>query len=235
MVDKERLAAEMPYKWRVQSFSKYKPEATCVAYIDSRQVMDRLDEVAGIESWQRDHKEIHGNLYAGIGIFCQEIGWVWKWDCGVESKTEKEKGESSDSFKRAGVNWGIGRFLYELAIVHLPANEIKREGKYPHVVDKDGKRVWDLTTFINNLNGKTYKAPPKKQEKATIKFKPETSIDVCRTRIEKGFDFLNFSEEAKEKKTDIFLNGEVLYECKNITKLNQLLEYLSNEAKGVKK
>jgi hypothetical protein len=37
---------------------------------------------------------------------------VFKSDCGTESNTEKEKGESSDSFKRACVNWGIGRELY---------------------------------------------------------------------------------------------------------------------------
>lgn len=81
------------------------------------------------------------------------------------------------------------------------------------------------------------KASEKKPiERATVKkFKPETSIDICRKRIEKGFDMLNFSEEGKEKKTDEFLNGEVLYECKNITKLNQLLEALTTEAKGVKK
>jgi hypothetical protein len=38
--------------------------------------------------------------------------WVWKSDCGTESNTEAQKGEASDSFKRACFNWGIGRELY---------------------------------------------------------------------------------------------------------------------------
>ena len=64
----------MPYKWRVQSFNKNKPSATCVAYIDSRDVQDRLDDVFGIEGWQSDYKEIKGNLYAGIGVFINGMG-----------------------------------------------------------------------------------------------------------------------------------------------------------------
>jgi hypothetical protein len=38
--------------------------------------------------------------------------WVFKSDCGTESNTEAQKGEASDSFKRACFNWGIGRELY---------------------------------------------------------------------------------------------------------------------------
>jgi hypothetical protein len=84
-------------------------------YKDARCDMNILDETVGAGNWQRDHKEIKGNLYCGVGInFSDTHGdsWTWKWDCGTESNTEKEKGEASDSFKRACVNWGIGRELY---------------------------------------------------------------------------------------------------------------------------
>ena len=77
---------------------------------------------------------------------------MWRMDCGTESSTEKEKGESSDSFKRASVNWGVGRFLYDLDIIRLPANELKTSNNYPHVVNDFGKKVWDLTKHIINLN-----------------------------------------------------------------------------------
>lgn len=147
----DKLKEEIPHKWRVQSFSKNKPSAQCVAYIDARDVMDLLDEAVGAGNWQSDFKEIGGKIYGGIGILV-EGQWVWKWDCGSESKMEAEKGQSSDAFKRAGVKWGIGRFLYEKPIKYLLANEVKTDRNNPYVVDQQGKRVWDITKFINEQN-----------------------------------------------------------------------------------
>lgn len=150
----KKLTARISHKWRVQSFSKNKPMAQCVAYIDSRDVQKLLDEVVGPENWQDNYKEVAGNVYAGIGIKV-DTEWVWKWDCGVESNMDKEKGQASDSFKRAAVKWGIGRFLYDLPIQYVNANETKTPTNYPYVVDDFGKRVWDLTEHINNkLNNK---------------------------------------------------------------------------------
>lgn len=144
------LQKEIPYKWRVQSYSKNKPMAQCVAYVDSRDVQRLLDEVVGAENWQDDYKEVKGNVYAGIGI---KVGdeWVWKWDCGVESNMDAQKGEASDAFKRASVKWGIGRFLYDLDIQYIDANEAKTNSNYPYCVDKSGKRIWDITKHINSL------------------------------------------------------------------------------------
>lgn len=156
----KQLKKELPYKWRVQSANEY--NAICVAYIDSRDVQDLLDEVVGEENWQSDYKEVKGNVYAGIGILCNEQ-WVWKWDCGVESKTEAEKGEASDSFKRAAVKWGIGRFLYALDVRKLKTKPYK-DKHYP--VDGKGEILWDkesLTTYINNLNQVPDKIVPPKR------------------------------------------------------------------------
>jgi len=146
----KELKKEIPYKWRVQSFSKNKPSASAIAYIDARDVMNLLDDVVGPENWQSDFKEIDGKLFAGIGINVENDKWIWKWDTGSESNIEKEKGEVSDSFKRAGVKWGIGRFLYDLKVQYVKANTIKTPTTYPYVVDDIGQRVWDLTEFINS-------------------------------------------------------------------------------------
>lgn len=82
-------------------------------YKDARVDQNILDETVGKMNWQREHKELKGNIYCGISIWDEDKKqWVIKWDCGKESFTEAEKGESSDSFKRAGFNWGIGRELY---------------------------------------------------------------------------------------------------------------------------
>lgn len=151
----KKLKKEIPHKWRVQSFSRNKPMAQCVAYVDSRDVMNLLDKVCGIENWESDYKEIKGHVYAGIGIR-NGNEWIWKWDCGTESNIEKEKGEASDSFKRAGVKWGIGRFLYDLKIHYVKANKINdgksTSGLYP--VDDKGNTLYSsdqLTEYINSL------------------------------------------------------------------------------------
>lgn len=82
-------------------------------YKDARVDMKILDETYGVGNWQRTHEVINGNLFCTIEIWNDRIcQWVKKQDVGTESYTEKEKGEASDSFKRAGFNVGIGRELY---------------------------------------------------------------------------------------------------------------------------
>lgn len=144
------LQKELPYKWRVQSFSKNKPSAQCVAYIDSRSVQDLLDEVVWPENWQDKYYQVKNTMLCSIGIKIGEE-WVWKTDWGTETDIEWEKGELSDSFKRAAVKWGIGRFLYAMKIQFVDSNEVKTQWNYPYVIDKQKNRVYDLTTYINNL------------------------------------------------------------------------------------
>lgn len=100
-------------------------------YKDARVDMDILDEEVGPDNWQRDHKELKGNIYCGVSIWDEKKQqWITKWDAGAESFTEKEKGEASDSFKRACFNIGIGRELYTAPFIWIPAqsvNLIKKE------------------------------------------------------------------------------------------------------------
>jgi hypothetical protein len=96
-------------------------------YKNARVDMAILDDAVGPENWQRDHYECKGNLFCRVGIYCERENepdeWVWKADCGVESNTEAQKGEASDSFKRACVNWGIGRELYTAPFIWIPASK----------------------------------------------------------------------------------------------------------------
>lgn len=93
-------------------------------YKDARCDMNILDETVGSMNWQRKHELINGNLFCSVGIKDGD-GWVWKQDVGVESYTEKEKGEASDSFKRACFNWGIGRELYTAPRMNVFAKDLK--------------------------------------------------------------------------------------------------------------
>jgi len=120
-------------------------------YKNARCDMNVLDETVGEMNWQRDHKEIKGNMYAGIGIWdADKQMWIWKWDCGTESYTEGEKGEASDSFKRAGFNWGIGRELYTAPFIWMKADQI-------NLSEKNGKKTTFDTFKVEDIeydNGK---------------------------------------------------------------------------------
>lgn len=92
-------------------------------YKNARVDMNILDETVGAENWQREHYECKGNLFCRVGICDANNGWVWKSDCGTESNTEAQKGEASDSFKRACFNWGIGRELYTSPFIWVAADK----------------------------------------------------------------------------------------------------------------
>lgn len=112
---------------------------TMLLYKDARCDMNILDETFTPFGWQREHKEIKGTVYCGVAIYNKDADrWVWKWDAGAESYTEKEKGEASDSFKRACVNWGIGRELYTAPLIFIRAKTSPQGNGYRLDDKRDG-------------------------------------------------------------------------------------------------
>lgn len=99
-------------------------------YKDARCDMNILDEEVGMMHWKREHSRDNANCT--VSIYDSDIGeWVSKEDTGTESFTEKEKGLASDSFKRACVNWGIGRELYTAPFIWIKGHVKKgTNGKY---------------------------------------------------------------------------------------------------------
>lgn len=116
-------------------------------YKDARVDMKILDETYGVGNWKRTHEVINGNLFCNIEIWNDRINqWVKKQDVGTESYTEKEKGEASDSFKRAGFNVGIGRELYTCPFIWItPRKEMKPYNTKEIVVDSKGQVKWETT------------------------------------------------------------------------------------------
>lgn len=107
---------------RVQSVT----EKGCVLllYKNARIDMELLDETVGPMNWTREHQIIGDRLYCTVSIWDKEKQeWISKQDVGTESNTEKEKGQASDSFKRACVNLGIGRELYTSPFIFAKATE----------------------------------------------------------------------------------------------------------------
>jgi hypothetical protein len=119
-------------------------------YKDARVDQNLLDETVGPFRWQRDHKELKGVIYCGIGIYNEKANqWVWKWDAGSESFADKEKGEASDSFKRAGFNWGIGRELYTSPFIWVNKENVNIISKGNGFTTYDTFRVKEITYDLN--------------------------------------------------------------------------------------
>jgi hypothetical protein len=118
----EALADPFPAKdveWRAQSTGKTsagKPWIRVLAYVDNRAIMDRLDEVCGPENWRNEYaKGPEGGILCGLSIYSETRGeWVTKWDGAENTDIEGVKGGLSGAMKRAGYQWGIGRYLYNL-------------------------------------------------------------------------------------------------------------------------
>lgn len=130
-------------------------------YKNARVDMNILDETVGAEAWQREHYECKGNLFCRVGIRVAE-NWVWKSDCGVESNADAQKGEASDSFKRACFNWGIGRELYTSPFIWIKSENCKIENKkcfdkfsVSHIKIENGKII-ELSIFNDTLKKKAF-------------------------------------------------------------------------------
>lgn len=133
MTDLSKLSAHFPAEavhWRAQSVTeKNGGAALALAYIDARDVMDRLDAAVGPANWQDIYQETaKGRLICTLSI---RIGgeWIGKSDGAGNTDVEGEKGAISDALKRAAVKWGIGRYLYDLKNVWAPC-ELNQNGKW---------------------------------------------------------------------------------------------------------
>jgi hypothetical protein len=125
------LFAEFPKEaisWRAQSLTKDGSKAMALAYIDARDVMDRLDQIVGAADWQ-DRYEFHGSrTICYLSILIDGV-WITKADGAGDSDVEAEKGAISDALKRAAVKWGIGRYLYSLPAPWVPCESAEWNGK----------------------------------------------------------------------------------------------------------
>ena len=116
-------------EWRIQQsgIRGGNPWALVLAYITNRAIMDRLDKVCRPENWKNEYsKGPDGGILCGLSL---RIGdeWITKFDGAENTKVESVKGGLSDAMKRAAVQWGIGRYLY-----NLPAGfaDVTESGRY---------------------------------------------------------------------------------------------------------
>lgn len=117
--------------WRIGRKAKDGKSAVLLAYIDARDVMERLDRACGFENWQCRY-----NL-ADSGVLICELGirvngeWLWRANGAGDTQVEAEKGKCSDAFKRAAVLWGIGRYLYGLPTPRVQIDQYDKWAQDP--------------------------------------------------------------------------------------------------------
>lgn len=147
-IDLARLRAPFPpedIEWRVGVAGRNHRGIWCkvLAYVTARAIQNRLDEVCGAQNWWNEKPEPgpQGGVLQGISIEVSRGKVVTKWDGAENTEFEAVKGGLSDAMKRAAVQWGIGRYLYDLeetfANVH---DQGKHFGRYK--IREDGRDTW---------------------------------------------------------------------------------------------
>ena len=120
-----------------------------LAYITARGVQSRLDEVCHPDGWRVEEPKIitvNGKDAFAVGIsICDEGGdWITKWDVAEPTAIEPAKGGFSGAMKRAGAQWGIGRYLYRLEEAYADVTDKSpgRHSQWNWAKNKDGNQFW---------------------------------------------------------------------------------------------
>jgi hypothetical protein len=161
----KRLQEPFSFKdveWKIQCATKDKDRGMAVAYLNSRAIQTRLDEIIGAGNWKNSYVPWQNNAQlCGLSIYNSERGeWVTKYDGADKTDIEPVKGGLSDSFKRAACLWGIGRYLYELGGVWVEIeprgnSSVIKQDQYAKLETEYNKAV----EKISNAKGKTPAAP----------------------------------------------------------------------------
>jgi hypothetical protein len=229
--------------WRVGSTNAKKlgckpweaTQGSALAYIDARDVMQRLDEVMEPQNWQCRYPLADGGLLiceVGLREWTDvhedppnhvdwNTGWLWKANGAGDTQVEAEKGKCSDAFKRAAVLWGIGRYLYYLPFswVDLENGKLKYNPELPVWATPEG---WDMATKKKEARDAGHPqvvADREPQEKATKE--QRAALDDYLTTFKEG---LPATQRAYEQLKS-YLGNDQLTRNDAMGILNKLKEY----------
>ena len=190
-------------EWRITAKSGDKTKGLVVPYITNRAIQNRLDEVCGIENWKNEFFICPDNSkICGISIKIKDE-WITKYDGASDTDIEATKGGISNAMKRAAVQWGIGRYLY-----NLPSHwvKIKPQGKNYIIDDKLPELPsWALPENIKPTVNKKWKPAADKKLKKELPEAVEQCID--------SFKLLNISKAELENylhlEADMFTDNDI--------------------------
>lgn len=203
-------------------------------YKDARVDQRILDETFTTFGWKRSHQVIDGNLYCTVEVWdAEKSQWIGKQDVGKESYAEKEKGQASDSFKRACVNWGIGRELYSAPFIWVPVEKVHIQKIKEKYVTKDRFQVTDINyndkreiigLQIQNQRGEiiySYYAGKKKEEvKSRSKQASGNSVEVKTKLAEKAMQ--NRMDELQKELDRTGVSWQTVLQRYGLSDINQM-------------
>lgn len=192
-------------EWRLQRTIEESMAGLAVPYVTNRAIQGRLDEVMGIENWRNEYLSWHGadqrnSQLCGISLYFEGKGWVTKWDGAENSDIEPVKGGLSDSMKRAAVQWGIGRILYNMEPVWV---DIEKKGKsffikkaaYAKLNDAYLSMLKSMKPEASNPTGikaqpipESPKQPVTSSQPAAPVLEPDYEYTVKAAKIQKGLN-----------------------------------------------
>lgn len=218
---------------------------------DARVDQKILDEAFGPLGWKRTHQSIDGNLYCTVEVWDGEKQqWVAKQDVGIAGYAEKEKGQASDSFKRACFNWGVGRELYTAPFLWVPAVKADIRSKDGRYVTPDRFHVQSIAyneqreiaalTIINNRGQTVFamgraEAPEEAKPAKEAGTVPETKAPEKASTTRKAITVRQKKALEKElERTGVAM--EAVLERYRIQKLEQMTpEIYQNAMNSLKK
>ena len=167
-----------------------------------------LDETVGPFNWQKKFYQVKNTMICSVGIRDTETGeWVWKDDAGDDDYTmEKVKAEASDSFKRAGFAWGIGRSLYTAPKIKIPDQYSNSQFFDVEEIEYDkNNRISKLVISTNFGKDIVYSYPRRANTSQTSQNEPKQADNEPRYSIDKeDLDTINrfingSSEQGRDK------------------------------------
>lgn len=210
-------------------------------YKDARVDQRILDETFTPFGWRRTHQEIGGKLFCTVDVWdAEKKQWISKQDIGTESIAEKEKGQASDSFKRACFNWGIGRELYSAPFIWIPAEkvEISYDGKRYATTDRfhvqsiayDEKREIAGLVICNSKGLSVYKMH-QKQKNAVVNEKLTGTPEQAKVQLSKK---MRGDLEKELQRTGVSM--ETVLARYNLSDISQMLpEHYRDAMSGLRK
>jgi hypothetical protein len=172
------------WEWRAErvGVSSGNPWCNVVPYIQNRAIQKRLDDVCGPGNWKNEFREWKGDAQlCGISIYDESKNeWITKWDGADDTNFESTKGGLSASMKRAAVQWGIGRHLYEESGLYVECSLTSVRG-WKKAQTKEKQDIWW------NPNDPQITGAPPPPPKYTDKQLKETKIPTA-AEFQKSID-----------------------------------------------
>ena len=141
-----------PFPIGAVSFRKGPGGSKELAYITARDVMQRLDEVFGIDGWSDQYEFTGGRMICNLAAR-MDGEWIVKSDGADDTQIEGAKGGISDSFKRASVKYGVFRYAYHPGAFNgrTPAAWATPEGYDKLMDDRESGEVADFKAKLSSV------------------------------------------------------------------------------------